>query len=142
MWFRGNYEFLSNFAPSWIYYKERLYPTVEHAFQAQKCINKHEQLDFAMNGKYNTAGKAKRAGRHVTMRGDWEEVKNDIMLDLLRIKFSQPSFRDSLLATGDAYISEENNWHDTYWGVCNGEGKNMLGKLLMQVRDELRQSQS
>lgn len=43
-----------------------------------------------------------------------------------------------LLATGTRYLEETNTWGDTYWGVCEGKGLNMLGKTLMQVRDELR----
>ncbi len=60
------------------------------------------------------------------------------MLDLLRIKFTIPTLRERLLATGDQTLIEGNTWGDTYWGVCRGVGLNNLGTLLMQVREECR----
>lgn len=82
---------------------------------------------------------AKRLGRRVRLRSDWEQVKYDVMLDVVRAKFNQhPDLAQKLLATGDEELVEGNDWGDTYWGVCNGRGKNMLGKILMRVRAELR----
>lgn len=61
------------------------------------------------------------------------------MRDLLRIKFNDDHFgyRQKLIDTGDAYIEEDNKHHDTFWGVCDGEGENQLGKLIMEIRKEL-----
>jgi hypothetical protein len=59
------------------------------------------------------------------------------MLDILRIKFQNPRMRDALIGTNGVKLIEENEWNDTFWGVCNGRGQNHLGKLLMQVRSEL-----
>ena len=82
---------------------------------------------------------AKRLGRRVRLRSGWEQVKYDVMLDVVRAKFNQhPDLAQKLLATGDEELVEGNDWSDTYWGVCNGRGKNMLGKILMRVRAELR----
>ena len=82
---------------------------------------------------------AKRKGRRVKLRNDWEEVKDQIMYEIVLNKFSQnEELRKKLIATGDEYLEEGNTWYDTYWGVCNGKGKNKLGKILMQVREELR----
>ena len=82
---------------------------------------------------------AKRKGRRVKLRDDWEEVKDQIMYEIVLNKFSQnEELRKKLIATGDEYLTEGNTWHDTYWGVCNGKGKNKLGKILMQVREELK----
>ena len=82
---------------------------------------------------------AKRKGRRVKLRDDWEEVKDQIMYEIVLNKFSQnEELRKKLIATGDEYLEEGNTWHDTYWGVCNGKGKNKLGKILMQVREELK----
>ena len=68
-----------------------------------------------------------------------EEVKDQIMYEIVLNKFSQnEELREKLIATGDEYLAEGNTWHDTYWGVCNGKGKNKLGKILMQVREELK----
>ena len=63
------------------------------------------------------------------------------MEEALRKKFSDPGLRKALLDTGDEYLEEGNTWRDEYWGVCNGIGKNRLGKLLMKIRDELRQQE-
>ena len=84
---------------------------------------------------------AKKLGRTVKLRPDWNEVKLSVMLEVLRHKFNQnPDLADKLLATGDTLLQEGNTWHDYYWGVCNGKGENNLGKLLMLVRQELREA--
>ena len=85
-----------------------------------------------------TAGDAKRMGRHVKLIAGWDEAKLSVMLELLRIKFQIPEMRAMMMTTGDAELIEGNTWNDRYWGVCAGTGENHLGKLLMQVRAELR----
>jgi hypothetical protein len=87
----------------------------------------------------------KRLGRKVTLRSDWEQVKLDIMADLLRQKFTRyPDLRDLLLATGDLEIIEGNTWDDRFYGAVWDEteqrwiGENHLGKILMRIREELR----
>ena len=59
------------------------------------------------------------------------------MLTGLRYKFSNPDLKEKLLATGNEELVEGNWWGDQYWGICDGIGKNKLGKLLMKVRKEL-----
>ena len=83
-------------------------------------------------------GQAKRIGRRIELRPGWDDVRDEIMLDLIRIKFYLPSLATKLLATGDAELVEGNYWGDTYWGVSRGRGENRLGQILMQVRDEIR----
>ena len=79
----------------------------------------------------------------LVLRGDWEQVKFDVMERCVRYKFAHhPELRDKLLATGDAYLEEGNDWGDTIWGVSNGVGENRLGKILMKVRGELRRDNS
>lgn len=118
-----------------------LYPTVEHAFQAMKSLDKGERERIAA---LPTPGKAKRAGRQVTLRRDWEEVKQTVMRFLLRQKFARGTqHAERLLATGDADIVEWNRWHDRTWGRCvcercGGAGENLLGEALMRVRAELQ----
>ncbi|MCE7985531.1 MAG: NADAR family protein [Caldilinea sp. CFX5] len=137
--FHGDYDFLSNFAYSPLTYEGETYPTVEHAFQAAKTFDPAEQQKVR---EASSPGSAKRLGRRVTLRADWETVKYDIMLALLRQKFSAPDFRPKLLATGDADLIEGNTWGDRTWGCVQVKGqwvgKNHLGKLLMQVRAELQ----
>lgn len=87
--------------------------------------------------KAPTAGEAKRLGQKVKLRKDWEEVKRKYMYRFLRRKFRHKELRRKLRATGDAKLIEGNNWDDTYWGVCDGVGKNHLGKLLMKLRDKI-----
>lgn len=141
--FDGQYAFLSNFYNSTIFDKNNnlSYPTVEHAFQAAKAQTPEEAYNISIA---STPGMAKRLGRHCKLRPNWEEIKNDVMLNLLRQKFADPILQKKLIDTMDEYLEEGNTWHDNYWGVCycvNCEdtiGKNHLGKALMQVRSELR----
>ena len=132
--FEGEYAFLSNFYPAPIEWQGLLFPTVEHAFQAAKCSDPAEWPFFT----HGVAADIKQHGQTVTLRPDWEEVKQDLMLDLTRRKFEIPALARRLLATGTAELIEGNLWGDRYWGVCGGVGRNELGKILMRVRDEMR----
>ena len=134
--FSGEFEFLSNFYPADITYEGIFYFTNEHAFQAAKTFNLIEKMAISA---METPGKAKRAGREVTLRPDWEDVKYNIMKEICYIKFgSNLSLRYNLLQTGDAELIEGNTWNDTCWGVCNGVGTNWLGQILMEIRSKLR----
>jgi hypothetical protein len=137
--FDGGYAFLSNFWPGPVVLDRVTYPTVEHAFQAAKTRNRHERESIAA---LPTPGAAKRAGRKVTLREDWERVKVGIMEELVRQKFADPELAGRLLATGDEELVEGNTWNDRFWGVCRGQGLNELGKILMRVRAELREQSS
>jgi N-glycosidase YbiA len=134
--FTGEFEFLSNFYPSWVRLDGIVYWTVEHAFQASKTLASELRKPFAMN-MGTTPARAKRMGRALELRTDWEQVKIGIMHNLLRQKFTTGTLRNKLIATGDMELVEGNTWGDTYWGVCKGVGENHLGKLLMLVRDEI-----
>ena len=134
--FIDEYEFLSNFYPSPIYDNAgKEYPTVEHYFQAMKTFNPQER---ELIRSAESPGKAKRIGRLVQLREDWEDRKLDIMEKALIQKFQILRLREKLLATGNEELIEGNFWHDTYWGVCKGEGENHLGKLLMNIREKIR----
>lgn len=132
--FRGEHRFLSNFWRHPFAWKGQSWPTSEHAFQAAKCVRSEqaEQIRLAA-----APGEAKRLGRRAEMRPDWDEVKDEVMADILRHKFRDPKLRRRLLGTGTAQLIEGNSWGDTYWGVCRGKGKNRLGILLMGLRSEL-----
>ena len=86
------------------------------------------------------AGKAKRIGRRVVLRKDWDLIKLSVMKRFLMEKFRYSDFKEKLLSTGDALLVEGNYWHDNYWGDCyckkcqNIQGLNHLGKLIMEVR--------
>lgn len=127
--FVGENHWLSNFS------EEGLKPSVEHYYQATKAFKVDDAM-FVMLAK--TPGNAKRRGRRIPIREGWDEMKLDVMLKLLRVKFKIEPLRTKLLDTQGKMLVEGNTWGDTYWGVCNGIGKNHLGNLLMQVREELR----
>ena len=134
--FFGPYRFLSNFFytdNSIICDKGILYPSVEHAYQANKTFDVDERVVIS---HLPSASAAKRYSHTMRVREDWKNVRIEIMESLLQQKFSQPSFKRRLLDTGDAELIEGNTWHDTFWGVCDGKGSNNLGKLLMKIRDE------
>lgn len=132
--FRGDYYFLSNMYPEVLYINGEMYPSAEHAFQASKSLDKDVRLGMAV---CRSAKEAKQAGRLINLRLDWEDVKVDVMYNILKAKFADPELAQKLRDTGDEELIEENNWGDTFWGVCKGKGKNMLGNLLMKVRKEI-----
>lgn len=104
----------------------------EAAFQAAKCPERAQEF------MHITPAASKKLGRSVHLRSDWEQVKDDVMYDVVYAKFEQnPDIRAKLLATGTEELVEGNTWGDRYWGQVNGVGKNMLGQTLMRVRDEL-----
>jgi ribA/ribD-fused uncharacterized protein len=145
--FTLDYAFLSNFFPSIV--KDVHYgfdfPTVEHAFQASKCVNKSDVLHIL---KLPRPHDARKFGRGVDMRKYWEDEKLGVMENLIRQKFitgviSSNHFT-ALRNTGTVEIVENNNWHDNYWGsctcsMCGNIGDNNLGKILMKIRNEIHQ---
>lgn len=140
MEFDGKFAFLSNFYNSPIEFEGIKYPTVEHFFQAQKTLNIEERLAIASAA---TPGQAKRMGRKVSLRPDWESIKIDIMRIGLELKFKDTKLRMELLNTGSMPLIEGNHWHDNIWGKCSCDkckniiGKNILGKLLMDLRERI-----
>lgn len=136
MRFSGDYRFLSNFYPARAIVNGLAFRSVEHAYQATKTLDMGARVEIM---RAATPGQAKRLGQKVELRSDWEVLKLDIMYRLVRQKFTaDKDLRRQLLATGDRDLIEGNTWGDTFWGVCNGEGQNHLGKILMKVRKELR----
>lgn len=129
--FQGEYRFLSNF----YFLSDGL--TTEHKYQAAKTTNERDR-EFILSS--SRPGVAKARGRTVELRSDWNDVRVGVMLSLLREKFTSPYLRERLLSTGTSHLEEGNQWGDRYWGVYQGTGENMLGKLLMQVREEIRKN--
>jgi N-glycosidase YbiA len=135
---RGKYGFLSNFAPYGVEFDGLWYPTAEHYFQAQKFAGTPlaEQIRSAATPK-----EANTLGRHsrLPLRADWEAIKDEVMLTVLRRKFAMhKELRKLLLATSGEELIEDDVTNE-YWACgANGKGKNRLGQLLMQVRQELR----
>lgn len=156
--FFEKHRFLSNYHMHSIEYEDIVYPSTENAYQAAKTLNVEERLKIAAL----TPNQSKSAGRAVSLRADWlnplplaiygtsvapypyEEgliiqVRDKIMYDLNVIKFSNPYLRNLLLETGEKYLEETNWWRDDYWGVFEGNGLNKLGRILMKIRDEIKQ---
>ena len=133
------HRFLSNFHPSKIEFEDLIFDNVENGFQAAKTLDLDKRLSF----RHVEPGVAKRMGRKVNIRTDWENVCNDVMLACVRSKFKIHELRQLLLSTEDALLTEGNFWHDNRWGICLcgkkcvGVGQNRLGRILMQVRKEL-----
>ena len=127
---RGEYYFLSNMYPCTIVYEGHQYKSSESAFQAQKDLSRISEFED-LDGYA-----AKKLGRKVNLRKDWESVKLNIMEDILRAKFKDPILAKKLKEVKEPIV-EENTWNDTYWGVCNGKGTNHLGILLEKIKKEL-----
>lgn len=134
--FTQDWAFLSNLYPSPIEWGDRLFPTVENAFQAAKTNDAEAIAAFATLPPDQAAA----LGRQVALRPDWEQVKLTIMADLLALKFEIPALRRRLLASAPAPLINENWWGDRFWGQTRGVGENHLGRLLMALRDQLRAS--
>jgi ribA/ribD-fused uncharacterized protein len=132
--FRGDFEYLSNFSKHGFVDKNgRRWKTVEHFYQSMKTNDEKEMLQV-QNAKTPTI--AKLLGRKITLRKEWNDVKVDVMREALRLKFDQnDEIRQRLKSTAGYVLIEGNNWGDTFWGEVDGKGLNILGKLLMELRD-------
>lgn len=134
--FFDEFRFLSNFYPSRITMGGYWYDTVEHAYQAAKFSNAKQQK---LIREATTPGRAKRVAWTFVPMANWDDCKIWIMRELVTQKFLRhEDLREMLLLTHPHELEETNHWGDVYWGVCEGEGENQLGKILMKVRDELR----
>ena len=136
--FRGRYYFLSNFYEIPIIYNGLMYQSSEAAFQAQKTLDNNIRKDFTKLDPRQS----KRLGKKVQLRDNWNKIKTGIMAEIVHAKFTQhPELIEKLLLTDDATLIEGNTWHDNYYGSCvcdkcvNMDGKNYLGKILMDERE-------
>ena len=138
--FKGEYRFLSNFYPAGFVYQGILWPNSEAAYQAMKSRDRDVHLMFST---LTHPVQAKHEGRMIDpMREDWDDVKVGIMRDIVYSKFNQnPELKRKLFDTGNAILQEGNTHNDRVWGISpphSGNGKNHLGKILMDVRRELK----
>ena len=132
--FRGEYRWLSNYHECRIVHEGIFYPSTEHAYQAAKTLDLAKRREIA---GLSTPGKAKRAGNALTdKRPDWDDVKVQVMREVLIYKFvTNRDLEKKLMETKGRQLIEGNTWGDKFWGVCDGEGQNWLGRLLMEIRD-------
>lgn len=132
--FEGKYYFLSNFYNAPVVYDGHKYLNNEAAFQASKVLTRRE-IFTNLN-----PSEANRLGRRVKLRADWEQVKETVMYEICKAKFTQNTkLGDKLLETGDEHLEDGDPWGDRIWGTVNGVGQNKLGKILMRVREELKE---
>lgn len=134
--FTGAFAPLSNFynRDIRVYYDGLFYKNSEAAYQSAKTLDKKKREKFTQI----SPKEAKKQGRYLKLREDWDEVKDEIMYQIVKDKFERNSYpREILLGTYPLELEEGNTWGDEYWGVCDGKGENKLGKILMIVREEI-----
>ena len=132
--FTGDYEFLSNFYNAPIFFNGLSFQNAEAAFEAQRTDDINARKRFCRL----SGNKAKALGRRVEERDNWNYEKEDIMRKIVHEKFkTHKELAQKLIATGDEELINVNTWRDSYWGISNGSGKNKLGRILMEIRDEL-----
>lgn len=133
MYFRNEYDFLSNFYRSPIVVGKYTFQCAEAAFQAMKCTKESDVIALTkMNG-----AEAKKFGRRVDLRKNWNTYRLRAMQYVLDLKFQQNPGLLSRLKAIEEPIVENNTWNDTFWGVCNGVGKNHLGKILTAIKEKV-----
>ena len=132
--FTGKYEFLQNVFPCEITLEDITYPNVEVAFWALRVKDIKSRRKIA---RLNAA-KAKAKALSCEPVEDWESKQYAIMRTLLTFKFnSNKELGKKLKATGTAKLINEVTYRDEYWGIRGETGKNLLGKCLMEVRENL-----
>lgn len=127
----SEFEFLANYYRSNVLFDGDVYPTVEHAFQAAKTDSKYDRQ--TIKNTYSSRA-AKRFGRSISIRSDWDDVRVSVMKKLLESKFANSKLRELLLSTCDAELVSGG---DDFWGKRDGTGDNHLGKLLMKIRSDI-----
>lgn len=136
---KTEYRSFSNFFPSAFQLKGKSWPTVEHYYQAQKFVDPKFQDDIRQAATPYGAKRMGQTRKASKLRSDWEEVKEEVMREALKAKFStHPRLADLLVRTQDAVLVEASPF-DSYWGKGrSGTGQNRLGELLMELRVELQ----
>ena len=132
--FTGPNFFMSNFYPCEVAFEGRVYKSSEHAYIAAKTTDDNIR---AYVSAQSTPSAAKKVGRSIPLRENWNDSRINYMRIILESKFGDYGLRDKLDATKGYELIEGNTWGDTFWGQCDGKGQNNLGKLLMSIRDDI-----
>lgn len=133
--FAGAHAYLSNFYACSVPHDGVAWPSAEHAYMAGKSDDPAYRIELLACA---TPSQAKRLGRRVQLRQDWEQLKYHHMMSVVRAKFAfNIELARLLVGTSGFVLVEGNTWGDRVWGVYNGEGQNALGIILMHVRVEL-----
>ena len=141
--FSGDLEFLSNMYKIPIYFNEskydnfqpdfKIYPSSENLYQALKCKYIKDRELFQNVDPY----KSKRIGRSIEIRSDWDNVRLEAMQVAIDLKFKNIELAEKLIDLPDDKIIEFNNWGDRFFGICNGEGLDHLGKILRAKKQQI-----
>jgi ribA/ribD-fused uncharacterized protein len=134
--FKDEFHFLSNMYLVDIHYKGMDFNSVEQAYQFHKTTSPKEQKRILRAKTPKDAKKVSKGFKFI--REDWNDIRLGIMYNLLWIKFNNPELKEALLLTDGYELVEGNWWGDIFYGVCDGVGENYLGKLLMKIRDKLK----
>lgn len=133
--FFGEYRWLSNFEPCKVFYEGLEYSSSENAYQAAKSLD----LEVKLGISKLSPSESKKISKKIEIRSDWEEIKYEVMFSVVFDKFTRnKELKKKLLSTGNKYLEETNHWNDKFYGVCNGDGLNVLGNIIMEVRRILK----
>ena len=131
-------DFLLNSYPVTISFEGLLYPSVDHAYQASKT----DDIKIRELIKKSKISEVKKLGRSLQIRDEWVKSRIDIMRMLIREKFQNPFLRHLLLCTGNLSLINDNLRNEKFWGMFKGNGENWLGKILEEVREEIKKEES
>jgi len=141
LFFKDEYRFLSNFWLNDIVISNKIWKSTEHIYQASKS---NDPIIREKMRNLRTPGEAKKIGKLIKMRDDFDEIKDNMMLKINRLKFKNPELKQLLIETGNKKLIEGNFWNDNYFGKCyckkceDKVGLNKLGKILMKIRNEIK----
>jgi len=135
--FKGAYFFLRNEAPAKVTFEGTTYPTLMHALLGAQVVEPEMRAKIAAAPTVEKAQDIARRSQRVDDAA-WGPRSMDVYVDLLYTKFSDPTLRAKLLATGNRPLVHTNQHGDRFWGVCGGHGYNVLGQTLMALRPKLR----
>ena len=133
--FFGEYRWLSNFYEASVVFEENTFLSSEAAYQSAKTTDEYAKSLFTKM----TPSQSKKYGNEIKSIREWDKIKLNVMYAVVKDKFTRHEFlKKKLIETGEKHLEELNDWGDTFWGTCNGKGKNHLGLILMKIRKELQ----
>lgn len=139
--FSGDFAFLSIYYPCEIEYEGMLFSSALHAFCAARTPDLDDKRKFTSNAEpILVAAKAEALSKTLPMRKDWMEIRNQVLDEVQTLKFSSYKLSQRLLSTEQRLLSDDHS-RDRYLGHCHGKGDNQLGKVLMRLREEIRERQ-